>query len=77
MTNAIQVEIRNVYGEDKVYPRCFSAERFAAIAGTKTLTRVTLINILALGFAIDVVDRYGRVSKRFEAGQVVALPMVA
>ncbi len=73
----IRVEIRNVYGEDKVYPKCPIAGRFANIAGTKTLTRETLVNILAIGFAIDVVDRYGQISRRFSAGRFADLPMVA
>ena len=77
MTNSIQIEIRNVYGEEKAYPVCHAGQRFAAIAGTKTLTRNTMVNVLAIGFAIQVVDRYGNVSRTFEAGKINNLPMVA
>lgn len=79
-SRSIKIEIRNVYGEDKAYPVCQDAEIFARLAGTKTLTRATLANVLALGYAIDVVDRYGNISKRFEpqrtAGAAPALPAV-
>lgn len=55
----IQIEIRNVYGEMKAYPVCDAARHFADIAGTKTLTRRVLARILAIGFSIEVRERFG------------------
>jgi hypothetical protein len=49
----IQVEVRTVYGVDKVYPVCAAAECFAAIAGTTTLTVAVLQKILDLGYRIS------------------------
>jgi hypothetical protein len=49
---SIAIEIRDVYGKPTVYPLDTAAKHFAAIAGTKTLTRDTLLNVLGLGFAI-------------------------
>lgn len=53
--NAVQVEVRNVYGNELIYPANFEAERFAAIAGTKTLSSTDLMNIKALGFVVEEV----------------------
>jgi hypothetical protein len=51
----ITITIRSVYGEDKAYPADHAAECFARIAGTRTLTRATLLNVLALGYDIVLV----------------------
>lgn len=50
-----KVEVRNVFGNEMIYPANFEAERFAAIAGKKTLSRTDLMNIKALGFAVEEV----------------------
>jgi hypothetical protein len=50
----IQITIKRVYGETKVYPACATSGTFAAIAGTTTLTKSVLEKIEALGY--DVVD---------------------
>ena len=50
----ITVEIKNVYGNETIYPVCDTAKTFAAIAGTKTLTRHALSLIKAMGYAVDV-----------------------
>lgn len=51
----IKVQIKSVYGSDKVYPACPDARRFADIAGTKTLGDATLRLIRDLGYSIVVV----------------------
>lgn len=51
----IQIEMKEVYGETKVYPVCPKAKLFAKIAGTKTLTRETLENIERLGYQLELV----------------------
>lgn len=66
MVLSIQIEIRSVYGEDKAYPVCDKSKAFAAIAGTKTLTRSTLIETMRIGFSIEVMDRYGRCGTVFD-----------
>lgn len=50
----ITVEIKNVYGNNTVYPVCNTAKIFADIAGTKTLTFETIQSIKALGFKVIV-----------------------
>lgn len=52
MTRTIQIEVRDVYGVQTVYPVCEAAKLFASIAGTKTLTHRVLCDIEALGFEI-------------------------
>jgi len=55
MKQKIQVEIREVYGETKVYPVCSYAKVFSRIAGTKTLTKAVLREIQELGYDIELV----------------------
>ena len=50
----ILVEIKNVYGAEKIYPLCANGETFAKLAGTKTLTRDALQLIKSLGYSIEV-----------------------
>ena len=71
----IRITLRAVYGKDVAYPACANAQAFAAIAGSKTLTRATLREVLALGYRIDVVDRYGQVCRSFQPGS--SLPAMA
>ena len=44
MFKVIKIEVRDVYGRQKIYPICENAKRFAHIAGTTTLT-LSLIHI--------------------------------
>jgi hypothetical protein len=50
----ITVAIRNVYGNELIYPVCDKAKAFADIAGTKTLQRWVLDHIKSLGYKIEV-----------------------
>lgn len=50
----ITVEIKNVYGNNTIYPVCAKAKLFADIAGTKTLTFTAIHKIKALGFEVIV-----------------------
>ena len=52
--NTITIQIKSVYGQDKIYPICDTAKLFASIAGTKTITKDALIMIHQLGFKIEV-----------------------
>ncbi len=67
VTGKIRIEIRNVYGEEKAYPVDTAGQLMARIAGTKTLTRSTLFNVLEMGLAVEVVDHYGVVCAVFRA----------
>lgn len=48
----IRVQVRQVYGVDKIYPVNAAAETLAAIAGTKTLSRDDLANATKLGLTV-------------------------
>jgi hypothetical protein len=50
----ISVEIKNVYGAEKIYPACTTSKLFADIANTKTLTRGVLQTIKNLGYSIEI-----------------------
>ena len=50
----IIVNVREVYGQEIVYPVCNVSKTFAEIAGTKTLTRQTMRCIERLGYRVLV-----------------------
>ena len=50
----ITVQIKSVYGRDLVYPVCQTANVFARIAGTETLTDTVVWYIKSLGYAVNV-----------------------
>ena len=50
----VTVVVRNVYGNETIYPACECSRVFAEIAGTKTLTRHVINQIKALGYSIAV-----------------------
>ena len=50
----ITVEQRAQYGAISFHPVCTTAQHFAAIAKTKTLTAQALKTIQAMGYAIEV-----------------------
>jgi hypothetical protein len=72
----IKIQAKSVYGEIKIYPVCEAAKEFAAIAGTKTLTRDTLAAVLRLGFKVIELDRYGQVCREHVAGSGAELAML-
>lgn len=63
----ITVTIKNVYGEDKVYPACENSRRFAEIAGTKTLTQHTIRQIKAMGIAVGISDSQSNLERMITA----------
>lgn len=58
ITNGLTIEVRvkNVYGNESVYPVCERAKAFASIAGTSTLTSNTIRGIKSLGYIIQVIQ---------------------
>lgn len=48
----IFVEIKNVYGNDLIYPACEASRGFARIAGTNTLSEAAIAEIRGLGFTV-------------------------
>jgi hypothetical protein len=55
--NTIMVEIKDVYGQPKVYPVCMEAKIFAEIAGTTTLLPRDIQRIQMLGYEVKVKPR--------------------
>lgn len=72
----IMIEFRQVYGNVLAYPVCDQAKRFAKIANTKTLTRNTLSNVLAMGLTIIELRHGVRVSE-YTARSECRMPVVA
>lgn len=52
----IQVKIKQVYGNEAIYPACIHSQVFADMVGQKTLTRRNLDYIKKLGYNIVVVN---------------------
>ena len=51
---SILVSIKYVYGKELVYPACGISDKFARIAGTKTLSPATMTIIMELGYEVNV-----------------------
>lgn len=56
MSNIIKVTIKNVYGNDYIYPVCEKAKLFTKITGRKTLSRETLEIIKELGYEVEFIQ---------------------
>ena len=50
----VLIEIKNVYGNELIYPANDTADKLANLAGKKTLSRVDLAIIKNLGFDIVI-----------------------
>ena len=50
----ITVEIRDVYGQSRIYPVCAGAKLFADIAGTTTILPRDIQRIQELGYEVVV-----------------------
>ena len=53
----ILVKVKNVYGNELVYPVCEKSKIFALMGGTKTLTDEALYLIKELGYIIKVAQK--------------------
>jgi hypothetical protein len=73
MTIRLQVNLRSVYGEIKIYPANAAAHYLAQIAGTKTLTHRVLRNAIEMGCEVEVLGRadviYGAGGERWPSPQ--------
>ena len=54
----ITIGVKTVYGKEMIYPVDDLAKGFADLLGQKTLTRVNLAAIKAMGFKIEQVTQY-------------------
>ena len=52
----IQVIIKNVYGNQLIYPKCDTSKAFSDIAKTKTLSIENLKTISQMGYKVKVVN---------------------
>lgn len=54
MTQQITIQVRNVYGNETIYPACKTSAFFCKLAGTKTITAEMLRLIRTQGYEIAV-----------------------
>lgn len=52
MDKIVKITVRNVYGNDLIYPANALAENFAKLTGQKTFSHAHLQTIEAMGFSI-------------------------
>lgn len=53
---SIQVSIKNVYGNETIYPMCEKSKAFARMLGQKTLTFSDIQHIKEIGFEVQIVQ---------------------
>lgn len=51
----VQLKVKQNYGNQALYPHNEQAKLFAEIAGTKTLTIVTIRHIMRLGYTVEYI----------------------
>lgn len=56
MNTIIEVEVKSVYGTDKIYPANTAAEILCKIAGTKTLSKFDLSLAAELGLIVKEIN---------------------
>lgn len=54
MNTIIEVEIKNHFGNERIYPTNEEGKMLAKMVGSKTLTRETIALAKALGFTFEV-----------------------
>jgi hypothetical protein len=54
MKTELIVKVKNVYGNELVYPVCEQSKLFAALANTETLTTQSVAKIKQLGYTFTV-----------------------
>lgn len=57
MEKTLIIEIKNVYGNEAIYPVNDTAQVFADLIGAKTLSRMKLALIQGLGYSIQVKEK--------------------
>ena len=53
MDNNLEVMVKNVYGNDLIYPQCEQAKKLANFKGTKTFTDLDLKRFNAMGYEFN------------------------
>jgi hypothetical protein len=67
----ILITVKNVYGNDMVYPACDTARKFADLLNTKTLTPRALEIIKSLGYTVRTVVRMSTYSTEWQKDGIV------
>lgn len=49
----LTIEIKSIYGEEKIYPACAKSQAFCDLLGQKTLTRSNINKIKAMGYTFS------------------------
>ena len=67
MDNNLEIMVKNVYGNDLIYPQCEQARKLANFKGTKTFNELDLQRLNALGFTFTwLANRPEHIGVRFQ-----------
>jgi hypothetical protein len=55
MDNVIQVQVKSVYGNQRIYPMNRVAQQFADLLGTKTFPPATIAGLRDMGYTVEQV----------------------
>ena len=55
LNKTVRLLVKDQYGSKVLHPHNTTAQTFASIAGTKTLTLPTIKHIMALGYSVEYV----------------------
>lgn len=59
----VQIEVKSVYGVNKIYPVNTAAKALARIAGTKTLSVSDIQNAITLGLeVVEIFSKYNAIA---------------
>ena len=50
----VTIDIKNVYGNELIYPVCFNAKKFTSLTKNKTLSKKDIDIIKTLGYKVVV-----------------------
>ena len=62
MNNTVEVSIKEVYGNELVYPVNMTAKQLCSLTGKKTLAMHDLATILELGYTVKEVNTSNKLS---------------
>ena len=70
MDNNLEIMVKNVYGNDLIYPQCEQARKLANFKGTKTFNELDLQRLKGLGYVFTwVADRPEYLGVQFQGGE--------
>ena len=55
MDNNLEIMVKNVYGNELIYPQCEQAKKLANFKGTKTFNELDLQRLNSMGYKLSLI----------------------